>query len=290
MSIFAKSLPERLSSYLINLGNLMITYNRKGFFAQAKALKQRMDRYTESVAITIRLREEAQTQQTMLEEPLEPLEPLEAVDLTQTQASPPLSQPLLPEDDDDLFAEESQGETRAHELFEWEEESAMSSESSVGDWGVLEAVEVENETPADKRNASGTDSPLDAMMSRREMKLLAKVEAKSVNPVMEAKSRMELASFYQENQQFAKAVTQYERVASLIGNSRKFEELGHCCNRCLSVCLREAEDAEKAVEVLNKDIDVLLFRKTRSVASEFEHYYKCELQRSYEELGNSHMK
>ena len=64
MSIFAKSLPERLSSYLINLGNLMITYNRKGFFAQAKALKQRMDRYTESVAITIRLREEAQTQQT----------------------------------------------------------------------------------------------------------------------------------------------------------------------------------------------------------------------------------
>lgn len=266
----------------------MITYNRKGFFAQAKALKRRMDRYTESAAITTRLREEAQAQLPVLEEPLEPLEPL---DLTHTQASlPPLSQPLLPEDDDDLFAEESQGETRAHELFEWEEESTMSSESSVGDWGVLEAVEVESETPMDKRNASETDSPLDAMMSRRETKLLAKVEAKSVNPVMEAKSRMELASFYQENHQFAKAVTQYERVASLIGNSRRFEELGHCCNRCLSVCLREAEDAKKAVEVLNKDIDVLLFRKTRNVAREFEHYYKCELQRSYEELGNTHMK
>lgn len=42
-TLFAKSLPERLSSYLICLGNLMVTYNRKALFAQARTLKRRMD-------------------------------------------------------------------------------------------------------------------------------------------------------------------------------------------------------------------------------------------------------
>ena len=210
--------------------------------------------------------------------------------LPQTSQASQTSQ-MVVSSDDELFAEESQSDTCAQGALDWREESTAESESSVGDLDVLEMVEVEGETPGEERNADET--PFEAMLARREKKLQNRIDSKSGNPIAEAKSRMELASFYQENHLWKKAVQQYEEVQRALGHSRHAEEVMHYCVRCLSVCLRELHEpkaAERAVEALNKDIDVLVYRKTRGAAGEFATYYAKELQRDYEELGNCYMK
>ena len=126
--------------------------------------------------------------------------------------------------------------------------------------------------------------------SLEESMLLSQIEATNRNPIKQAKLIFKLGSFYQENAEFEKAVPLFYQIQRILRPFPSHEDISHVAVRCLSVCLRELGDSDKAVEVLNKDIDLLVYRKSRIAGeSEYNDYYESELLRSYEELGNCYI-
>lgn len=126
--------------------------------------------------------------------------------------------------------------------------------------------------------------------SIEESMLLSQIEATNRNPIKQAKLIFKLGSFYQENAEYEKAVPLFYQIQRILRPFPSHEDISHVAVRCLSVCLRELGDSDKAVDVLNKDIDLLVYRKSRIAGeSEYNDYYESELLRSYEELGNCYI-
>ena len=126
--------------------------------------------------------------------------------------------------------------------------------------------------------------------SIEESMLLSQIEATNRNPIKQAKLMFKLGSFYQENAEYEKAVPLFYQIQRILRPFPSHEDISHVAIRCLSVCLREMGDSDRAVDVLNKDIDLLVYRKSRIAGeSEYNDYYESELLRSYEELGNCYI-
>lgn len=189
--------------------------------------------------------------------------------------------PVPMEDDTDLFSIEGESQSRTViQHIPFEEDVSFSDSESSSERGLPVLVECE-----------GTDiTQLELSVKEREDELVS--ELNEVTPgIHQTKLQMELASLYQESGFFEKAVQVYQNVVEKLEKSIQHEDHYHHALRCLSVCLREIDRSEEAVNLLNKDIDILVFRKTRFAGGgEYRQYYDCELQRSYEELGNSYMK
>lgn len=186
------------------------------------------------------------------------------------------------EDDEDIFSieGESQGRTVIHHVgTQHEEFSSDSEESADAPIGLSVVAEYEVTDLTDKESS----------FKRQEEELLTAIdETTSTNH--QTKLQMELATLYQENGFFEKAVQSFQTVVQKLEKSIHHEDRYHYALRCLSVCLREIGRNDEALNLLNKDVDVLVFRKTRSAGGgEYRQYYDCELQRSYEELGNTYM-
>ena len=142
----------------------------------------------------------------------------------------------------------------------------------------------------DGQTDASSDEELMTNDTLTESVLLDQIEATSRNPVKQAKLAFKLGSFYQENTDYAKAIPLFRQVQRLLRAFPSHEDLSHVATRCLSVCLRESGDTDTAVDVLNKDIDLLVYRKSRTAGeSEINDYYESELLRSYEELGNCYI-
>lgn len=126
--------------------------------------------------------------------------------------------------------------------------------------------------------------------SVEESLLLSQIEATNRNPIKQAKLLFKLGSLYQENTDYEKAIPLFFQIQRILRPFPSHEDISHVAIRCLSVCLRESGDSNKAVDVLNKDIDLLVYRKSRIAGeSEYNDYYESELLRSYEELGNCYI-
>lgn len=153
------------------------------------------------------------------------------------------------------------------------------------DWYVL----AENELACEGEDSQELDNRIETALTDQEDVLKAKITSKSGNPLAEAKSRMHLGSFYQQAGRFADATTEYRKVQNLVGLAPRHEELYHASSRSLGVSLRASGKLDESVEILNKDVDVIVYRRSRSAGNEFNDYYDAELCRSCEELGNSWM-
>ena len=132
------------------------------------------------------------------------------------------------------------------------------------------------------------EKDVETMVNEKEEKLVTAIQSTSPNSQKRSKLQMKLASLYQENGFFSKAIQQYQQVVKSLERSLQYEDIYHYALRCLAICLREQQQTERSIDVLNKDIDVLVFRKSRN-NNDYREYYDCELQRSYEELGNSYI-
>lgn len=193
------------------------------------------------------------------------------------------------EDDNDLFAVE--GCSQNHSIIQpvaWEsDEDEPDSESNEDQAGNDFSILAEYETSTDERQL---ESEIATIVKEREEDLIARISNAEDHSVYKIRLQMHLATLYQESGLFEKAIKQFEEVVSCLEKSLQNEDIYHYALRCLCICLREVDRVDDAINILNKDIDVLVFRKTRNGGGEYRQYYDCEIQRSYEELGNSYMK
>ena len=259
--IYGSHLTTHREAYLTNLSNLIITYNRIGRFEQGKQLKMRID--------SIRsLSSQPQIEQEELAISF-PTSPEKDLDSVSTDMS------------DDLFATEGDSQMiKKVPIYAVPDSSEESSDDE--EHGNLDVL-AEMEVACDK-------VPMETVLQEQEEALKSKIALKSGNPKSEAKIHLQLGEFYERSGRYSDAVNEYRCIQSLIGNSRETEELYHLSSRRLGVSLRELGELKESVRVLNKDVDVLVYRRGRCMNREYGEYYDSELCRSCEELGNSLMR
>lgn len=194
----------------------------------------------------------------------------------------------IPEEDDDLFAVEEGSQN--HSIIQpiaWESDDEEASSDSDDHAGNDFSILAEYETSTDEKQL---ESEIATIVKEREEDLIARIKNAEERSVHKVRLQMHLATLYQESGLFGKAVKLFEEVVGCLEKSLQNEDIYHYAMRCLCVCLREVDRVDNAISLLNKDIDVLVFRKTRNGGGDYHQYYDCEIQRSYEELGNSYMK
>ena len=190
------------------------------------------------------------------------------------------------------------------ELEEWREESVDDSPSISTD-SSDDLFATEGETPGegmlagnDSEPESVSDGEMDVVaevagkehedsLEQQEQSLRSQVAGTAGNPVLAAKSYLKLGRFFQMNGRFTEACDAYRHVQSEIGGNIAWEEVYHASCRYLGQSLREIGQIQESVKILNKDVDVIVFRRSRSPRGENRDYYDTEFCRSCEELGNS---
>lgn len=190
-------------------------------------------------------------------------------------------------EEDDLFATEGYSQNQSVlQKAVWHSESDSQSDMSSergDDFGVLEEYEIE-------KDINQLEDEVSDLVNTREDELIAGIHEAEEHSSRQLKLQMQLGLLYQENGYFDKAIKEFQIVVDQLEKSIQHEDIYHYALRCLCVCLREVHREDDAVNRLNKDIDILVFRKTRNAGGDYRQYYDCELQRSYEELGNTYMR
>lgn len=199
---------------------------------------------------------------------------------------------------------EEAGTPEEVELEEWREESVDDSPSISTD-SSDDLFATESETPA-QGDLAGTDSEPESVsdgemavvaevagkvhedsVEKKEEELRAQVAETAGNPVLAAKAYLKLGRFLQTSGRFTEACDAYRHVQSEIGGNIAWEEVYHASCRYLGQSLREIGQIQESVKILNKDVDVIVFRRSRTPRGENRDYYDTEFCRSCEELGNS---
>lgn len=189
------------------------------------------------------------------------------------------------DESEDLFATEGDSQiTKRVPILAVPDSSEESSDDEKGNLDVVAEMEV------DCDSGQFPQRQIDTVLHEQEEALKSRIASKSRNPLSVAKIRLQLGEFYERSGRYSDAVNEYRCIQSLIGKSSQTEELYHLSSRRLGVSLRELGELNESVRVLNKDVDVLVYRRGRSVSGEYSEYYDSELCRSCEELGNSLMR
>lgn len=190
-----------------------------------------------------------------------------------------------------------------HDLFTIEEGSQIQSNVQKAVWH-METEDDDNDdndedssshsplaVVAEYPNTQDTEITLESRLKEKEDALQSEIQQAKENSIHQIKLQLQLALFYQENGYYDQAISNYSHILSILEKSIQHEDIYHHAIRNQSVCLREIKRIEEAIELLNKDVDLLVFRKTRYIGeSDYRYYYDCEIQRSYEELGNCYMR
>lgn len=218
-----------------------------------------------------------------LEEVEEEIEEIEEDDMNMDEDSED-----TPVSDHDLFTIEEGSQIQSNvQKAVWHMETEDDSDDDSDDSDSHSPLDIVTEYP----NTQDTENTLESRLKEKEDALQLEIQQAKENSIHQIKLQLQLALFYQENGYYDQAISNYSHILSILEKSIQHEDIYHHAIRNQSVCLREIKRIEEAIELLNKDVDLLVFRKTRYIGdNDYRYYYDCEIQRSYEELGNCYMR